>query len=151
MENRKIYAVIDTNVIVSALISGNPRSNPMIVMAAVFSGKITPVYNDEILREYREVLTRSKFNLEKQDIDDATAVFEGYGLNLNRTMVVNVDFPDLKDVVFYEVKMSKADAYLVTGNKKHFPNHPLVVTPKEMVDILSNVADDCATFFQPLS
>lgn len=44
--------------------------------------------------------------------------------------------PDPKDVVFYEVALSKEDAYLVTGNKKHFPNKPIVVTPAEMVEIL---------------
>ena len=46
-------------------------------------------------------------------------------------------FPDPKDLVFYEVKMSKEDAYLVTGNLKHFPNTPFVVTPKEMMEILA--------------
>ena len=49
---------------------------------------------------------------------------------------VKEHFPDPKDVVFYEVAMSKEDAYLVTGNKKHFPNKPIVVTPAEMVEIL---------------
>ena len=47
------------------------------------------------------------------------------------------EYPDPKDTVFYEVKMSKEDAYLVTGNIKHFPNKPFVVTPKEMIEILS--------------
>ena len=47
-------------------------------------------------------------------------------------------FPDPKDVVFYEVALSKDDAYLVTGNKKHFPQTPIVVTPAEMVDILNS-------------
>ena len=45
-------------------------------------------------------------------------------------------FPDQKDVVFYEVAMSKEDAYLVTGNTKHFPKKPIVVTPAEMLEIL---------------
>ena len=45
-------------------------------------------------------------------------------------------FPDPKDIVFYEVAMSKEDAYLVTGNKKHFPDKPIVVTPAEMVEIM---------------
>ena len=45
-------------------------------------------------------------------------------------------FPDPKDVVFYEVALSKEDAYLVTGNTKHFPLKPIVVTPAEMVEIL---------------
>ena len=30
--------------------------------------------------------------------------------------------------------MIKEDAYLVTGNIKHFPRTPIVVTPAEMVD-----------------
>lgn len=57
------------------------------------------------------------------------------GVTTVRT-AVSEHFPDPKDVVFYEVAMSKKDAYLVTGNKKHFPNKPIVVTPAEMVEIL---------------
>ena len=45
-------------------------------------------------------------------------------------------FPDPKDVVFYEVALSKENAYLVTGNTKHFPKTPIVVTPAEMLEIL---------------
>ena len=45
-------------------------------------------------------------------------------------------FPDPKDIVFYEVALSKEDAYLVTGNKKHFPQKSIVVTPAEMLEIL---------------
>ena len=50
--------------------------------------------------------------------------------------------PDPKDVVFYEVVMEGRkeyeDAYLVTGNIKHFPARSFVVTPKEMLDIIHN-------------
>ena len=48
-------------------------------------------------------------------------------------------FPDPKDVVFYEVALSKEDAYLVTGNKKHFPQTLIVVTPAEMLEILESL------------
>jgi len=46
---------------------------------------------------------------------------------------------DPKDLVFYEVTMTKQDegAYLVTGNIKHFPAKPFIVTPGEMLKILS--------------
>ena len=47
--------------------------------------------------------------------------------------------PDPKDVVFYAIVMEKRkeeDTYLVTGNIKHFPMVPFVVTPREMLDIL---------------
>ena len=46
--------------------------------------------------------------------------------------------PDPKDMVFYEVALSKEDAYLVTGNTKHFPKKPIVVTPAEMLEILQH-------------
>ena len=132
----EIFAVIDTNVVVSALISKNPANNPLAVLSSVYAGEITPIFNDEIIAEYQEVLSRDKFHLNKDDIDSALKVITDYGLNLKRTEVTNEVFPDSKDIVFYEVKMSKDDAYLVTVNIKHFPNKPFVVTPKEMVDIL---------------
>ena len=136
MEDR-IFAVIDTNVLVSALISTNNESPPLQVMASVFAGTITPVYNSEIIDEYRAVLSREKFHLDPVDIEAVLNVFLQYGLNLERTSVKGENFIDPKDIVFYEVKMSEEDAYLVTGNIKHFPKNPLVVTPREMVDILS--------------
>ena len=48
--------------------------------------------------------------------------------------------PDPDDAVFYEVVMEArkdVDAYLVTGNLKHFPEKSFVVTPKEMMDIIN--------------
>ena len=51
---------------------------------------------------------------------------------------ISAALPDPKDVVFYEVAMSKEDAYLVTGNTKHFPKKPIVVTPAEMLEILQH-------------
>ena len=112
----KLFAVIDTNVLVSALISKNLTTPPLVVLAHVFSGDIIPVFNDEIIQEYRDVLSRDKFHLNPTDIDNAMRVFLDYGLNLNRTKVDDETFSDPKDIVFYEVKMSKKDAYLVTGN-----------------------------------
>ena len=57
----KVYAVIDTNVIVSALISKKAESYPLSVMAHVYFGVIIPVFNNEIINEYKDVLSREKF------------------------------------------------------------------------------------------
>jgi len=46
------------------------------------------------------------------------------------------EMPDEKDRPFYEVSLSKDDSYLVTGNLKHFPSTPKVVSPSEMMAIL---------------
>lgn len=59
----KFFAVIDTNVIVSALISKNLDSNPGKVFRAIVQERIIPLFNDEILAEYRCVLSRPKFHL----------------------------------------------------------------------------------------
>jgi len=137
MEENKIYAVIDTNVIVSALLSHNIQSSTYIVFDAILNGKITPIYNEDILNEYLEVLSRDKFPFQKEDIDMVATLITRSGLKLERTKVIDEIFPDPKDIVFYEVAMSKDDAYLVTGNIKHFPQKPFVVTPAEMVEILN--------------
>ena len=53
-------------------------------MANVYSGVITPVFN-EIVGEYREVLSRDKFHLNPKDVDQALKTITSYGLNLDRT------------------------------------------------------------------
>lgn len=89
------YAVIDTNVLISAMLKNN--SVPGTVVAEALRGDIIPLINDEI--------------------------------------------PDKDDAVFYAVLMEKrkdADAYLVTGNMKHFPVRTYIVTPKEMLNIIAD-------------
>ena len=47
-----VYAVIDTNIIVSSFITRNPSSPTRRVINSMLSGKIKALYNDEILDEY---------------------------------------------------------------------------------------------------
>ena len=48
----------------------------------------------------------------------------------------------MSDAVFYEVKMSVEDAFLVTGNIRHYPVSPLVITPRDMMSIIVTMAID---------
>lgn len=137
--NLKIYAVIDTNVIVSSFISKNRNSNPGLVMQHVLRRRIIPLYNEEILQEYKRVLSRDKFHLSDSQVTGIIQIFRELGINADRVPVEDFDFPDPDDIVFYEIKLSKEDSYLVTGNLKHFPQTPLVVTPAQMVSILKSV------------
>ena len=134
----KIFAVIDTNVIVSALLSSNLESNPVKVFRAIVQERIVPLYNDEILEEYKSVLSRPKFNLNLSLIETIIKAIITDGLNIDRTPAADIEFPDPKDIVFYEVALSVEDSYLITGNIRHFPVKPFVVTPAEMVRILEN-------------
>lgn len=138
----KFFAVIDTNVIVSALISKNIDSNPGKVFRAIVQERIVPLYNDEILAEYRCVLSRPKFHLSPDLIETVLKAIIVDGLNLDRVPATGIDFPDPKDIVFYEIAISKENAYLVTGNIKHFPVRSFIVSPAEMVEIWAMI--DCS-------
>jgi len=134
----KYYAVIDTNVIVSALISKTLDSNPVKVIRAITQEQIVPLYNDEILSEYREVLSRTKFGLDSKMIELLIQTFLMDGILLDRTIAEDEKFPDEKDIVFYEVALSKEDSFLVTGNVRHFPQKAFVITPARMVEMIEN-------------
>lgn len=100
--------------------------------------RIVPLYNDEILEEYKSVLSRPKFNLNLSLIETIIKAIITDGLNIDRTPAADIEFPDPKDIVFYEVALSVEDSYLITGNIRHFPVKPFVVTPAEMVRILED-------------
>ena len=61
-----IYAVIDTNVIVSSLLTRNHDSATARVMNAVYEGKVIPLVCDEILGEYEEVLHRAQLKFDSR-------------------------------------------------------------------------------------
>lgn len=130
-----IHAVIDTNVLISAQITKNSQSPTVRVIANILNGKITPVYNDDILAEYIEVLHRPKFRLAEENINLMTDYIQNYGIHTDR-IPYQGDMPDEKDRVFYEVALSIEDSFLVTGNMKHFPVSPKVVSPAELIYIL---------------
>jgi len=132
----KYYAVIDTNVLVSAMLKWN--SVPGNVLEFVFNGTIIPLINEEIIKEYREVLSRPKFHLPFGIIEDVVGEIEQIGIYVNYGEM-DIDIPDVKDKVFYAVVMEERkieDAYLVTGNIKHFPIKHFVVTPRQMIDLI---------------
>lgn len=130
-----IYAVIDTNVLVSALLSRFNNTSTVRLLQLLILGEITPIYSDEILEEYQSVLTRAKFGFPDSLINETLDVIRRFGINSSR-QETDEQLPDPKDVVFYEVALSVEDSFLVTGNIKHFPKKPFVVTPAEMLQII---------------
>lgn len=130
-----IYVVIDTNVLVSALLSKHPDSSTVVIRDHLLEGDIIPLFNREIISEYITVLTRPKFQLPTDKINDIIEVILQNGILLERTKSAH-DFIDISDAVFYEVALSKEGALLVTGNTKHFPKTPIVVTPIELLRII---------------
>lgn len=134
------YAVIDTNVLLSALLSKREDSATVKVLDAVFDGRIIPLYHQEILAEYDEVLHREKFHLRGELIRKIIDAIRQYGVEVfpQPTGAILIDMDDL---IFYEVAMKKRedDAYLVTGNQKHYPIRDFIVTPAEMITIIESI------------
>lgn len=130
-----VYAVIDTNIFVSALITHNSNAATVQVLKSMLFKQITPMYNEEIISEYEEVLHRKKFKLSEEQIRPVIDFIRQNGIDCER-FVYDGEMPDEDDRVFYEVSLSKEDSFLVTGNLKHFPHTPKVVTAAEMMEIL---------------
>lgn len=136
------HAVIDTNVLVSAMLRDS--SVPRTIIDCIEGGIVIPVYNESIIQEYREVLSRKKFRFNVEAIDAILNVIIGKGM-LYEGIPTQEELPDKKDVVFYEVTMDSRqyqETRLVTGNIKHFPPKSFVVTPREMLDIIINNLSD---------
>ena len=132
------YVVIDTNVLVSALITRNENSPTVQILRFLANGNIVPVYSEDIVKEYNEVLRRDKFKLPEIIIINLLKDIMDNGLKISELAEVTETMPDPKDIVFYAVTLSAQDkdTFLITGNGKHFPEKPFVVTPSELVEIL---------------
>ena len=132
----KIFCVVDTNVIVSALLKRT--SIPGKVVQHVLAGIVIPVFSKEILSEYMEVLSRKKFSFSSKVIENVIKMIIKNGIELSGIQTEEKT-SDPKDMIFYEVTMDSRqteNTFLVTGNIKDFPIKPFVVTPKEMMEII---------------
>jgi len=133
------HAVLDTNVIVSALLSSNEfDSAPAKVVKHALAGRIEPIFTVGILEEYRDVLFRKKFGFDHETVKILIEELERRG-QLIKPLSSGESFSDPYDAIFYETMLAKAataNCFLVTGNLKHFPKNPLVLTPRLMVALL---------------
>lgn len=131
------YAVIDTNVLVPALLTTHEDAATIQVILKVIDGTIIPLCSEAIFKEYKEVLQRKRFHFSKDRVEELLTLFKATGIIVT-PKITYIDLPDIKDIPFYEIVMDKREegAFLVTGNLKHFPREPFIVTPREMLDIL---------------
>lgn len=129
--------------LVSALISKHEDAATVQVVNKLFDEDIGFLYSDDIEKEYAAVLNRPKFNFSKENINYLLGSIRKYGILINPKASGTI-LPDMNDLPFYELVLEKKDdhAYLVTGNIKHFPKEPFIVSPKELLKILDNEQHD---------
>ncbi|MDR1014150.1 MAG: putative toxin-antitoxin system toxin component, PIN family [Coriobacteriales bacterium] len=122
-------AVIDTNVLVSGLLTSH--GNCAVVIEMIQGGQVSVCYDMRILEEYREVLLRPEFGFSKTQVNDLVDLIRLTGEEVIAPRS-SQDLPDEDDRMFVEVAR-KANAPIVTGNMKHFPEVDQVQTPAQFV------------------
>ena len=110
--------VIDTNVLVSGLLS--PFSNCGEIVRMLASGSLKIAYDARIMSEYTEVLARSKFNFDPVSVGTFLSFIESNGVAVSGVPLPK-PLPDPFDEAFLEVAIAADAEVLVTGNIKHFP------------------------------
>lgn len=133
----RYYAVIDTNVLIAALLSSKNDSAVVQVFNKVILGQIIPLYSNEIIEEYKNVLSREKFSFTDDQVNFTTSLILNRGIEV-KPKPSKIQLVDISDLKFYEIVLEKKDdgAYLITGNKKHFPIETFVVTAAEFIEII---------------
>lgn len=153
IEKLKSFAVIDTNVFISAmrnkfLDKNSIDSAVMQINDLIEKGNIIPLFDERILSEYYSVLNYSKFGFgEIPDIiENQMNLILSKGIFVNNIKELNEYFKDKTDIPFYEVMMDtqELDSSLVTGNIGHYPAG-CPVTPRQMI----NQMDYIEKMFKP--
>ncbi len=125
-----MLVVIDTNILVSALWSKS--GVPARVVGLILSGHLIPCYDHRIMLEYRQVLQRPKFRFHPGEINALLDWFKQVGRSVVPTPV-DIPFVDEADRKFYEVA-KYCGATLITGNLKHFPSEPVVMSVTDFLE-----------------
>lgn len=135
--------VLDTNVLVSGLFS--PFGPPARVVDQVVSNTLQVAYDDRIIDEYSEVLSRPKFSFNPRHVQDLIDHIKLSGKHVIANPTSSKNVPDLGDLPFAEVAVTANVRFLVTGNISHYQfleeTEVLVILPKEFLDGLERLLE----------
>ena len=133
-----IRVVIDTNIIVSALLQ--PLGPPAQVFLLAVSGSIQLCITGEVYAEYEEVIRRPRFRRDESVIIAALNAIREKGFWVRPTETVRA-CADPDDDIFLECAQAARAAYLVTGNTKHFPatwHETRIVAARHFLEIIAS-------------
>jgi putative PIN family toxin of toxin-antitoxin system len=125
------HVVLDTNILVSALLS--KTGNPAKIYKMFFAGLIALVFSEDILLEYKDVLYRPHLHILADDADKVLEAIQHYGESVNPTSSM-IPMVDEDDRIFYDAAII-ANAYLITGNTRHYPKESFILAPAEFIKL----------------
>lgn len=133
MKNNNV--IIDTNIIVSVLLSKNSESSTYKVLELVFNKTIKPFISPKIFSEYKEVLSREKFALNQKLVIEFLNEYKKLSKMIN-PISSDINLIDEKDRPFYDLFISQNNnTFLITGNIKHFPKNDYILTAKDFLNL----------------
>jgi putative PIN family toxin of toxin-antitoxin system len=113
-----MYIVLDTNVLVSGL--HNPFGAPGRIVDLILTGSLHVLYDDRILNEYLDVLSRPQLDIDPGLAQSVVGYLRLSGKRVSALPLPAGTLPDPDDLVFAEVAAAGAADALVTGNARHF-------------------------------
>lgn len=134
----RIPAVLDTNVLVSALLSS--KGAPAVIWNLTLDGEIQLFITRKIFHEYKEVLAREKFKIPPDEQRLILRFIEDFALCLEVTPS-SIKMIDEDDREFLDAA-DQSDALLITGNQKHFPRRDYILSPSEFLQLLERLVDE---------
>ncbi len=117
-----MLVVLDTNVIVSGLLSETGKPGRIIDLA--LENRFQVAYDDRILSEYEDVLANPELRIRPARARAVIAHTELTGQQIEAAVLPVDGFQDSDDLPFAEVFITANAQALVTGNLRHFS--PLV-------------------------
>ena len=129
--------MLDTNILVSALL--NALGNEADVLQSVNRGLVQAYVSEDILIEYRVVLLRSKFARYRNAAEQLIETIRSHATHITPARS-GLTSPDPDDTPFIDCAVAAKADYLVTGNKRHFPEQTYggttVVNARQLLDLL---------------
>jgi putative PIN family toxin of toxin-antitoxin system len=130
-----IRVVLDTNILISALLS--PQGPPaQVFLMTILEPDTQLCVSGDIFAEYEEVIRRPRLNRSDNEIEGTLRTIREKGLWVKPTEKVQA-CSDPDDNIFLECAQAADAQYLVTGNAKHFPAawaSTQIVTARQFLD-----------------
>jgi putative PIN family toxin of toxin-antitoxin system len=127
--------VLDTNVLVSGLLTPFGPSGEIVRL--VSAGVLMVQYDSRILLEYRNILSRPKFQFDLENVNTFLTYIKQNGQVVSG-IPLKKRLPDQDDEPFLEIDITSQASCLITGNKKHFPKEARqnikIFSPSEFIE-----------------
>lgn len=131
-----IRVVIDTNILVSALLQ--PEGLPAAVLMLALSGEMQLCVSNAVFAEYDEVIRRPHFKRSPNVIEGTLQSIRKLGRWVKPSVRVE-ECTDADDNAFLECAQSAEADYLVTGNRRHFPDRwkkTKVISARDLIELV---------------